>query len=126
VRAGSTAAVGFALSCSQRWEIVTQSGGRFEGQLSSQGSSPESDWRCTQSPRFSGEVTSDDRVTISFEPEFKVGGCTNAAGGERATGTRSNDSIVVVLPYRATCEMSRGAGPSLDLEIAAEITLTPR
>jgi len=71
-------------------------------------------------------VTSDDRVTISFEPEFKVGGCTTAAGGERATGTRSADSIVVTLPYRAMCEMSPLVGPSWDLEIAATITLTPR
>jgi hypothetical protein len=94
--------------------------------MSSRGSSPESDWRCTQSRRFTGEVTSDDRVTITFEPAFKVGGCTTTTGGERATGTRSADSIVVTLPYRATCEMSPGAGPSLDLEIAATITLTPR
>src|SRR5262245_54373179 len=126
VRAGSDAAVGFALSCSQTWEISTQSGAQFEGQLSSQGSGPESDWRCTQSRRFSGEVTADDRVTISFEPEFKVGGCTNAPGGEPAPGTRSANSIVVTLPYRATCEMSPVIGPSWDLEIAATITLTPR
>jgi hypothetical protein len=126
VRAGSGTAVGFVLSCSQTWEVATQSGGRFEGQLSSQGSSPESDWRCTQSRRFSGEVTSDDRVTISFEPEFKVGGCTTTAGGERATGTPSGDSIVVTLPYRAMCEMSPGVRPPWDLDIAATITLTPR
>jgi hypothetical protein len=126
VRAGSGTAVGFALSCSQTWEVATQSGGHFEGQLSSQGSSPESDWRCTQSRRFSGDVTSDDRVTISFEPEFKVGGCTTATGGDRATGTRSAGSIVVTLPYRAMCEMSPGLRPPLDLEIAATITLTPR
>ena len=125
MRAGSGSAVGFALSCSQSWEIATQSGGQFEGQLSSQGSGPESDWRCTQSRRFSGVVTSDDRVTISFEPEFKVGGCAPAAGGQRATGTRSADSIVITMPYRAMCEMSP-FGPSWDLDIAATITLTPR
>jgi hypothetical protein len=126
VRAGSGTAVGFALSCSQTWDVATQSGGRFEGQLSSQGSSPESDWRCTQSRRFSGEVTSDDRVTISFEPAFKVGGCSTTSGGERATGTRSGDSIVVTLPSRAMCEMSPGVRPPWDLDIAATITLTPR
>src|SRR5262245_44340581 len=125
VRAGSGTAVGFALSCSQTWEIATQSGGHFEGQLLSQGSGPESDWRCTQSRRFSGEVTSDDRVTISFEPEFRVGGCTNATGGDRATGIRSADAIVVSLPYRAMCEMAPVVGPSWDLEIATTITLNP-
>ena len=126
VRSGSGTAVGFALSCSQTWDVATQSGGRFDGQLSSQGSGPESDWRCTQSRRFTGEITSDDRVTISFEPAFKVGGCTTTAGGERATGTRSAGSIVVTVPYRAMCEMSPGLRPPLDLEIAATITLTPR
>jgi hypothetical protein len=126
VRAGSDTTVGFALSCSQTWEITAQSDGRFEGQMSSSGSGPESDWRCTQSRRFAGEVTPDDRVTISFVPEFKVGGCASAAGGGTATGSLSAGSIVVALPYRATCEMTPVVGPSLDLEIAATITLTPR
>jgi hypothetical protein len=126
MRSDSGTAVGFALSCSQTWDIATQSGRHFEGQMSSHGSGPESDWRCTQSRRFTGELTSDDRVMISFEPAFKVGGCTIAAGGDRATGARSADSIVITLPYRATCEMSPLAGPSWELEIAATITLTPR
>ena len=108
------------------WEITAQSGGHFQGQMSSQGSGAESDWRCTQSRRFTGEVTSDQRVTIWFEPEFTVGGCTNAAGGERATGALSGDSIVVALPYRATCNITPVSGPSLELEIAATIALTRR
>src|SRR5688572_22699591 len=106
------------------WEIIGQSGDRFEGQMSSQGSGPESDWRCTQSRRFTGEITADNRVTISFAPQFEVGGCTNAAGGETATGSLSTDSIVIALPYRATCQMAPVVGPSWDLEIAATITLT--
>jgi hypothetical protein len=126
VRAASDTAVGFALSCSQTWEITAQSAGRFEGQMSSTGSGPESDWRCTQSRSFSGEVTSDDRVTISFVPEFTVGGCANAVGGRTATGSLSAGSIVVALPYRATCKMTPIAGPSLDLEITATISLIPR
>jgi hypothetical protein len=126
VRAGSHTTVGFALSCSQTWDITAQSGGRFEGQMSSQGSGPESDWRCTQSRRITGEVTADNRVTISFVPGFTVGGCANAAGNEAATGLLSADSIVVALPYRATCQMAPVVGPSWDLEIAATITLTPR
>jgi hypothetical protein len=92
----------------------------------SQGSGPETDWRCSQTRNISGEITSDNRVTISFSPGFTPGGCANIAGGDRATGTRSGDTIVVNLPYRATCEMMPGGGtPSLDLEIAATITLTP-
>lgn len=126
VRAGSDLTVGFALNCSQTWVITTQSGGHFEGEMWSQGSGPESDWRCTQSRRFTGEVTADHRVSISFAPEFKVGGCASAAGGETATGVLSADSIVMALPYRAMCDMSPAAGPSWDLEIAATITLTPR
>lgn len=94
--------------------------------MSSQGSGAESDWRCTQSPRFNGEVTSGGRVTISFVPAFKVGGCRNAAGAETATGSLSGDSIVVALPYRATCDITPVAGPSVDLEIATTITLTRR
>jgi hypothetical protein len=126
VRAGSDATVGFALSCSQSWEVTAQSDGRFEGQMSSQGSGPESDWRCSQSRRFTGVVTSDDRVTISFAPPFTVGGCANAAGNQSATGSLSAGSIVVALPYRAMCDMVPVVGPSLDLEIVATITLIPR
>ena len=124
VRAGSNTTVGFALNCSQTWEITEHAAGHFEGQMLSQGSGPESDWRCTQSRRFTGVVASGDRVTISFTPEFRVGGCRNAAGGDRATGSLSGDSIVVSLPYRATCDITPVAGPSLELEIAATIALT--
>lgn len=125
-RAGSDIAVGFALNCSQTWEITTQSGGHFEGQMSSQGNGPESDWRCTQTRRFTGDITSDDRVTVSFVPEFKVGGCANAAGSGTATGSLSADSIVMSLPYRAICDMAPVVGPSWDLDITATLTLTPR
>ena len=108
------------------WDITDQSDGHFGGQMSSQGSGPESDWRCTQNRNFTGDVTSGDRVTISFTPDFKVGGCTNAAGGGIATGSVSGNSIVLALPYRATCDIMPALGPSLDLEITATITLTPR
>lgn len=92
----------------------------------SQGSSPETDWRCIQTRSFTGEFAADDRVTISFSPSLTVGGCTNVAGGETATGSMSRDSIVIDVPYRATCEMAPGgAAPLWDLEIAATITLTP-
>lgn len=126
VRIDSGTTVGFALSCSQSWEIITQSGGQFEGQMTSQGSGPESDWRCTQTRRFTGEVTSGDRVTIAFIPEFSVGGCRNAASAASATGSLSGDSIEVALPYRATCDMTPVTGPSMDLQIATTITLTRR
>lgn len=126
VRVDSGTIVGFALNCSQSWEILTQSGGQFEGQMISQGSGPESDWRCTQSRRFTGEVTSGDRVTIVFSPEFTVGGCRNAVSAASATGSLSGDSIVIALPYRATCDMMPVTGPSLDLQIATTITLTRR
>ena len=92
----------------------------------SQGSSPETDWRCIQARSFTGELVADDRVTISFSPSLTVGGCRNVAGGETATGSMSRDSIVIDVPYRATCEMALGgAAPFWDLEIAATITLTP-
>ena len=94
--------------------------------MSSQGSGPESDWRCTQSRSFTGELTSGDRVTIWFTPAFTVGGCTNAAGGDRASGSVAPDSFVVALPYRGTCDITPVAGPSLDLEIATTITLMRR
>ena len=92
----------------------------------SQGSSPETDWRCIQAGTFTGEVAGDDRLTISFSPSLKVGGCSIIAGGETATGLMLRDSIVVDIPYRATCEMAPGgAAPLWDLEISATITLTP-
>lgn len=126
VRAGLNATVGFALSCSQRWEITSQSDGHFEGRMSSEGSGPETDWRCAQTRNVAGDITPDNRVTISFSPSFRPGGCANVSGGDRATGSRSGDTIVVNLPYRATCEMVPGGGaPPLDLEIAATLTLTP-
>lgn len=94
--------------------------------MSSEGSGPETDWRCSQTRSVTGEITSDNRVTISFSPRFMPGGCADVAGGDRATGARSGDTIVVNLPYRAICEMVPGGGaPSLDLEIAATLTLTP-
>lgn len=126
VRIDSGTTVGFALNCSQSWEIIAESDGRFEGQMTSQGSGPESDWRCTQSRRFTGEVTADRRVTVSFVPAFTVGGCANAVGGETAAGSLSADSIVMALPYRATCDMTPVTGPSMDLQIATTITLTRR
>ena len=126
VRAGSNTDVGFALNCSGRWEISSYVGGHFEGTFSAQGVGPETDWRCTRSGRIAGEATADNQVTIDFVPRFIPGGCGNVVGGERATGSRSGDSITLSLPYSATCEMARGGGaPSWDLDIAATITLTP-
>ena len=124
VRAGSDATVGFPLNCSQRWQVTSQSGGHFEGQLTSQGNGPDTDWRCTETRSFSGDVTSDNAVTIAFDPRFTPGGCSDIIGGDRATGSITNGSIQVALPYRAVCQMVPG-GASLDLEIAATITLTP-
>jgi hypothetical protein len=123
-RADSNTTVGFSLNCSQRWEISSQSGGHFEGKMSSEGSGADSDWRCVQSRSFDGDVTSDDRVAISFSPAFTPGGCTDVDGGQRVTGVRAGDSIVIDVPYHATCEMFPG-GPSLQLAIAANITLSP-
>jgi len=125
-RAGSNTSVGFGLNCSQRWEISFQPDGHFQGTLRSQGDSPDTDWRCTSERQVAGELTSDNRVTVDFIPNFTPGGCTNVVGGERAAGSRSADGIVLSLPYHATCEMSPGAGaPQWDLDIAATVTLTP-
>ena len=124
-RLGSDTAVGFALNCAQRWQIVSQSGAHFEGQMSSQGTSPESDWRCTETRSFSGQVSS-DAVAIDFSPGFSPGGCTDVVGGEHATGSIADGSIVVSLPYRATCQMAPSSGaPSWDLDITTTVTLTP-
>jgi hypothetical protein len=126
VRSDSGTSIGLALNCSQSWEIASQSGGHLEGRMSSQGNSPESDWRCTQTRSFDGDVTADQRVTIRFSPAFKAGGCTNIAGGDIATGSIFGETIVVDLPFRATCEMSPSGGPSVDLDVTATITLSPR
>jgi hypothetical protein len=118
--------VGFALNCSQRWEIVSQSGGHFEGQMSSQGTSPETDWRCTQTRAFAGEIGSDNRVSIEFSPRFTPGGCTDVLGGDHAAGSISDASMTIALPYHATCEMALGGGaPRWDLDISTTVTLTP-
>lgn len=92
--------------------------------MTSQGNGPDSDWRCTESRPFTGDVTSSNAITITFLPSFTPGGCTNIVGGDRATGSIAGDSITMTMPYRAQCEMLPG-GPTLDLEIAATITLTP-
>jgi hypothetical protein len=103
-----------------------KSDGHFEGTMRSQGDGPDSDWRCTSERPFTGELTAENQVTVEFSPYFRPGGCTNVVGGERATGSRSADSIILAIPYRATCEMSLGGGaPRWDLEIAATLTLTP-
>lgn len=95
--------------------------------MRSQGTGPDSDWRCSSEQRFTGELTSDDHVTVEFIPEFTPGGCTNVVGGQVATGSIAADSISLSIPYRATCEMSRsGSAPWWDLDIAATLTLTPR
>jgi len=124
VRAGSDVTVGFPLNCSQRWNITSQSGGHFEGQMTSQGNGPDTDWRCTETRPFSGDVTANNAVTIAFQPGFTPGGCSDVVGGERASGSMADASIIVALPYRARCQMLPG-GAALDLEIAATITLTP-
>lgn len=124
VRAGSDATVGFPLNCSQRWQVTSQSGGHFEGQMTSQGNGPDSDWRCTQTRPFTGDLASDNAVTITFDPRFTPGGCSDIVGGNRASGSITGAAITVGLPYRAVCQMVPG-GASLDLEIAATITLTP-
>ena len=114
------------MNCSGRWEISTNSGGHFEGTFSFQGSGPETDWRCTRSGRITGDTTADNQVTITFSPAFTPGGCRDIVGGERASGSRSTGSIVVNVPYNATCEMAMGGlAPWWDLQIAATITLTP-
>lgn len=95
--------------------------------MRSQGSGPDSDWRCTSERQFTGELTPDDHVTVEFVPDFSPGGCTNVVGGERADGSMSANTIILSIPYRATCRMSRsGDAPLWDLEIAATLTLTPR
>ena len=53
-------------------------------------------------------------------PGLRVG----VVGGERASGSMGDSSITVAMPYRAMCLMLPG-GPTLDLEIATTITLTP-
>ena len=94
--------------------------------MRSQGSGPDSDWRCTSERQFTGERNSDDLVTVEFIPDFRPGGCMNVVGGERAAGSMSADSISLSIPYRATCEMSLGGNaPWWDLDIAATLTLTP-
>jgi hypothetical protein len=94
--------------------------------MSSQGNGPETDWRCASDTRFAGELGSDGQVTVEFTPQFRPGGCTNVVGGERASGSMSGDSIILSIPYRATCEMSLGGlAPWWDLDIAATLTLTP-
>ena len=65
---------------------------------------------CSRSGRIAGEVTADNQVTIAFSPAFVPGGCRNIVGGERASGSRSNASIVFSLAYRATCEPALGGG----------------
>ena len=92
--------------------------------MTSQGRGPDSDWRCTETRPFIGDVTSDNAVTIAFQPGFTPGGCSDVVGGERASGSMADASITVALPYRARCQMVPG-GATLDLEIAATITLTP-
>ena len=94
--------------------------------MRSQGSGPESDWRCTSESRFAGELGSDDHVTVEFTPDFRPGGCTNVVGGEQALGSMLGDTISLSLPYRATCQMSSSAEATpLDLDITATLTLTP-
>jgi hypothetical protein len=127
MRTGSGIPVGFGLNCSQSWEFSFQPDGHFEGTMRSQGTGPDSDWRCTSEGRFTGELTPDDHVTVEFIPDFRPGGCTNVVGGSQAAGSMSGAAITLSIPYRATCEMSLGGGaPSWDLDIAATLTLTPR
>ena len=92
--------------------------------MTSQGNGPDTDWRCTETRPFSGDMTSNNGVTIAFQPRFTPGGCSDIVGGDRASGSVVDSSITVALPYRATCQMLPG-GTALDLEIAATITLTP-
>ena len=95
--------------------------------MHSQGTGPDSDWRCTSEGRFLGELSSDQRVTIEFIPDFTPGGCMNVVGGKRAAGSMSAGAITLSIPYRATCEMSLGGGaPWWDLTIVAILTLTHR
>ena len=124
VKAGSDVTVGFPLNCWQRWQISSQSGGHFEGEMTSHGSGPDTDWRCTETRPFSGDVTSDNAVTIAFLPGFSPGGCSDVVGGDRASGSITDESISVALIFRTVCQMIPG-GASLDLEIAATITLSP-
>ena len=94
--------------------------------MHSEGSGPDSDWRCTSETRFTGELSADAHVTVEFTPDFRPGGCTNVVGGEQAAGSMSGDTINLSLPYRATCQMSSAAGASsMDLDITATLTLTP-
>jgi hypothetical protein len=92
--------------------------------MTSQGSGPDTDWRCTETRPFTGDVTADNGVTIAFLPSFTPGGCSNIVGGDRASGSMRDASITVALPYRALCQMVPG-GAQMDLDIAATITLTP-
>jgi hypothetical protein len=120
-------AVGFGMNCSQKWQVLAQTEAAFSGGMSSQGQSPDSDWRCTYEGRFTGTVEPDGSLRVRLDPPFRPGGCGDVAGPDALTGRTSGTSITIDFTGRATCEMLRGVPGNLrDVEFAITFTLTPR
>jgi hypothetical protein len=114
--------------CSQNWEFSTQTDGSFTGGMAWRGQSPDSDWRCTHSTSFSGQLQRDDSLSIRFDTAFRPGGCTDVVRPEVLTGRMTaSDTITIEFTGRATCELLRGVeGQPRDVEFQITFNLTRR
>ena len=101
--------LGFAMNCTLSWTFTSQTEGAFEGRLSSDGQSPESDWRCSYFGQVSGQLQPDGGLSLRFAPAWRPGGCTNAEGSDTMTGRMTSiDTFSVTSSGSATCRMLLG------------------
>ena len=98
------------MNCTLNWSFTSQSEGTFAGRMSSDGQSPDSDFRCSYSGQVSGLLQPDGSLSLRFDPPWRPSGCSNGEGSDTMTGRMTgNDTFSVTSSGSATCRMLRGS-----------------
>ena len=119
---------GLTMNCTLNWGFSSQTAGAFTGSLSARGQSPSSDWRCAHQGSVSGQLESDGRLSIRFDPPFTPGGCTNIAQSDSMIGQMNgDDAFTVTATGSGNCQFVMGnPDPALRKDVDYTLTLTGR
>jgi hypothetical protein len=92
--------------------------------MTSQGHGADSDWRCSPTRSYTGQIEADNNLTIELNAPYHPGGCMPVSGSNRTTGRMTSaDSITFGVTGRAVCQMFLG-DPTRTQEVDFNLTFT--